>query len=92
MRFVGSIYKDVIVSKGINHTDYIDENEIELTEEQYDSIHIPCKLVNGEFVSCDFPKTECVPVEDEPTAQDDIDAMLIDHEYRLTLIELGVIE
>jgi len=30
-----------------------------------------------------------VPVP-EPTAQDDADAMLIDIEYRLTLIELGV--
>ena len=25
-----------------------------------------------------------------PTAQDDADALLIDHEYRLTLLELGV--
>lgn len=31
------------------------------------------------------------PVE-LPTAQDDTDAMLIDHEYRLTLLELGVTE
>lgn len=32
------------------------------------------------------------PVEtvDEPTAQDDTDAMLVDHEYRITLLELGV--
>ena len=27
-----------------------------------------------------------------PTAQDDTDAMLIDHEYRLTLLELDVTE
>lgn len=27
---------------------------------------------------------------DEPTAQDDTDAMLVDHEYRITLLELGV--
>lgn len=26
----------------------------------------------------------------EPTAQDDTDAMLVDHEYRLTLLELEV--
>jgi hypothetical protein len=37
------------------------------------------------------------PVEEpetggEKTAQDDTDAMLIDHEYRLTLLELGVTE
>ena len=30
--------------------------------------------------------------EPEPTAQDDIDSMLVDHEYRLTLLELGVNE
>lgn len=28
----------------------------------------------------------------EPSAQDDTDAMLIDHEYRLTLLELGLTE
>ena len=27
-----------------------------------------------------------------PTAQDDTDAMLVDHEYRLTLLELGITE
>lgn len=31
-------------------------------------------------------------ISKEPTAQDDIDAMLVDHEYRLTLLELGVNE
>lgn len=35
---------------------------------------------------------EPAPVEDEPTPQDDTDAMLIDHEYRLTLLELGLTE
>ena len=32
---------------------------------------------------------ETEPAE-EPTAQDDTDAMLVDHEYRITLLELGV--
>lgn len=30
------------------------------------------------------------PTAPEPTAQDDIDAMLVDHELRLTMLELGV--
>lgn len=30
------------------------------------------------------------PAGDEPSADEDNDAMLIDHEYRLTLLELGV--
>ena len=33
------------------------------------------------------PETETTP---EPNAQDDTDAMLVDHEYRITLLELGV--
>lgn len=36
-----------------------------------------------------IPEPEPEP-EPEPTAQDDTDAMLVDHEYRLTLLELGV--
>lgn len=30
------------------------------------------------------------PSEPEPTPQEDTDAMLVDHEYRITLLELGV--
>lgn len=30
------------------------------------------------------------PEPEQPTVQDDTDAMLVDHEYRLTLLELGV--
>lgn len=36
-----------------------------------------------------LPEPKPLP-EAEPTAEDDIDAMLVDHEYRLTLLELGV--
>lgn len=45
--------------------------------------------VNSEFIYNPLPKPEVVV---EPTAQDDTDAMLIDHEYRLTLLELGITE
>ena len=39
----------------------------------------------------EMPEVEPTPeVEAEPTAQDDTDTMLVDHEYRLTLLELGV--
>ena len=34
-------------------------------------------------------------IEDEvmaPSAQDDTDAMMVDHEYRLTMLELGLTE
>lgn len=38
----------------------------------------------------EMPEVEPTPeVEAEPTAQDDTDTMLVDHEYRITLLELG---
>mgnify|MGYP003307176918 CR=1 FL=1 len=43
---------------------------------------------NGEYTIEDDGVEEVM----EPTAQDDTDAMLIDHEYRLTLLELGISE
>lgn len=32
------------------------------------------------------------PAQDEPTEEDDTASMLIDHEYRLTMLELGLVE
>lgn len=92
MIYTGTLYKGVIVAKGINYTDYVDEKEIELTEEQYNTIQTPCKLVEGEFIPCEYPKAETVEIEKTPTMQEDIDAMLVDHEYRLLILELGVNE
>lgn len=47
------------------------------------------RYVDGEFVHDPLPEPE-VP-EVQPTAQDDTDAMLVDHEYRLTILELGLV-
>ena len=71
MRYTGTIYKGVIVAKGINYTDFIDKNEIELTEYQYNTISIPCEVVDGEFVSCDFPTEDVVgtPTEETPNTE-----------------------
>lgn len=41
---------------------------------------------NGEFLICDMD------VQSAPTEAEDIAAMLIEHEYRLTLLELGFTE
>ena len=69
MKYTGTLSNDVIVAKGINYTEYVDEREIELTEEQYSTIQIPCKLVNGEFIPCEYPKSEVVetPLEEPIT-------------------------
>lgn len=52
------------------------------------------KLVDGKPLECTAEEIAAqekalrpVPV---PTPQDDIDAMTIDHEYRLTILELGL--
>jgi hypothetical protein len=44
---------------------------------------------DGEFIYDPLPVEE---VEETPSPQDDTDAMLIDHEYRLTMLELGLSE
>lgn len=51
-------------------------------------------FLNGVLTLTNVPEPEPAtePFDPEPTAQDDIDAMLVDHEYRLTLLELGVTE
>lgn len=44
--------------------------------------------INGEFIYDPIPVVDIEEIEH--TAQDDTDAMLIDHEYRLTMLELGL--
>lgn len=45
---------------------------------------------NGEFIHDPLPTPEPQPTE--PTAEEDALSMIVDHEYRLTLLELGVTE
>ena len=40
------------------------------------------------WVAKEMPPVEEIPTE--PTARDDTDAMLVDHELRITMLELGV--
>ena len=48
-------------------------------------------MVVTKWTAIELPEPEPTPeIEPEPTAQDDTDMLLIDHEYRLTLLELGV--
>ena len=43
------------------------------------------RYVDGKYVYDPLPEPESIA---EPTPQEDTDAMLIDHEYRLTMLEL----
>ena len=48
---------------------------------------------NGVLTLTNEPEPEPVPErEDSPSFADDTVAMLVDHEYRLTLLELGISE
>ena len=50
------------------------------------------KLVDGQVQECSQEEMDAdytTPTQ-APTAEDDAAAMLVDHEYRLTLLELGV--
>lgn len=46
--------------------------------------------IDGEYIYSPEPKDD--PAEAEPTAEEDALSMIVDHEYRLTLLELGVTE
>lgn len=78
MRYVATVNDGVIVAKGINYTDFVDPNEIELTETEYNEIQPPCKLVEGEYVPCEYPKYEGeeTPTEPEPTTDEVLNALL----------------
>lgn len=53
------------------------------------------KLVDGKVVERTTEEIEADKAalpKPEPTAEDDTNAMMVDHEYRLTLLELGLNE
>ena len=48
------------------------------------------RYANGEFIHDPLPQPDPEPAE--PTAEEDLQAMAVDHEYRLTLLELRLTE
>ena len=48
------------------------------------------RYIDGEFIHDPEPKPE--PTAQETTVEEDTLSMIVDHEYRLTLLELGVTE
>ena len=85
---------------------YIDENFNDINESNIDlskGYLISAKIIKKEatpidniskFAWCDddYEDAEmyCLGTIIETTEQDETDAMLVDHEYRLTLLELGI--
>ena len=61
----------------------------------YDRAVLRYKLVAGKVVERTTEEIEADKAalpKPEPTAEDDTNAMMVDHEYRLTLLELGLNE
>lgn len=61
----------------------------------YDAAVLRYKLVDGKVVERTAEEIEADKAalpKPEPTAEDDTNAMMVDHEYRLTLLELGLNE
>lgn len=61
----------------------------------YDGAVLRYKLVAGKVVERTTEEIEADKAalpKPEPTAEDDTNAMMVDHEYRLTLLELGLNE
>lgn len=61
----------------------------------YDGAIPRYKLVDGKAVERTAEEIEADKAalpKPEPTAEDDTNAMIVDHEYRLTLLELGLNE
>lgn len=82
----------------------IDESDVDLSKGQL----LPATVIREDAVPIDdvtkfawddedYEEVQIYVINSEPeeqtrTAQDDTDAMMIDHEYRLTLLELGIYE
>jgi hypothetical protein len=75
-------------------TTIIDEIELPKSEEYMSSITIPYSIENEELAKREAYKGEYEIFDNgiepivESTPQEDTDAMLVDHEYRLTILEL----
>lgn len=52
---------------------------------------VTAEIIDGVLTVTSWTAGELPPEpEPEPSAEDDVELMLVDHEYRLTLLELGV--
>ena len=106
MKYFIKIVSDVAIGVYRNDEKWSD-NDHEITEEQFTEWAFPCRVevtddgvMLGDMVPWEelpdmsepgAPNPEPIP-DPIPTAQEDNDAMLVDHEYRITMLELGITE
>ena len=87
MKYIGVLKDNIIVNSLIRYENVeIYDNEIELSEEQYNSIIVPCKLIKGEFISCEYPPDEIIP--SQPIMPTEIEKISADVD--LIKLEMGL--
>jgi hypothetical protein len=52
-----------------------------LTEEQFNAIPIPCKVVDGKFIPCDVPYEDYGNVSDETPEPNEVEQLRADIDY-----------
>lgn len=96
-----NITQEENIAKPLKYALSLDENGriLSITEERYAWEGMPIvdsfpegntyeyRYNNGEYIYDPLPEEELIY---EPTEEEDIAALIIDHEYRLTLLELGI--
>lgn len=98
MKYVMTSKDDIFYEKYIvKDTIALKNGQIEIDKATYLTVKLPCKLIDMQYVTVDeYPDFGFVPSvmepepAPEPTPQEDTDAMLVDHEYRMTMLELGL--
>lgn len=87
--------KLISFAKSINYIGKLCENEIEITEEQYNEMtEFPLKLTieNGKVISWEKTTIEYEPIPETPKTPKEatVEEYLIDLDFRVSLIELGL--
>lgn len=68
------------------------ENGRQINAIEADEAFVSAYCQENGFTFEESPLPESEPVDAEPSEADDTASMLVDHEYRLTLLELGLTE
>lgn len=94
MQYVAQTRNDIIVAKFLVSDDYVrQDNELTLTKQQYEDIQLPCTLEFEPVNEWPTWETQTFEIpEPEPSTEDDLTTMVVNHEYKLTLLELGLSE
>lgn len=85
----------IATNTGINHIGELFPNEVEITEEQFNIINeensfpLKLKIVDGKVISWEKTVIEYEPIPEQPK-EPTVEDYLIDLDFRVSMIELGL--